>query len=241
MLRNKEEFWEESWIKHIKTYLSATPRAGIFLENYFKDVNTILEIAGGSCRDSRYLANNNYDVTGSDFDKKTLDYLQKKKFVNDVLKYSREDAFNLSFKNDSFDLIFHNGFFILFDDNEEIYDMLKQQQRVSKKYIVIFVHNKDNNNLIQIFKEKSKKDDLYNIRFFDKDEIVKIVKDSKIEYKNIDVLKFGGFFDVFYKKKLKKIIPNPLYPFRKILIPKLYQFQKWENTERICCIVELEQ
>ena len=241
MLENTEKFWEESWIQHINGYLRATPRAGIFLSNYFKNITSVLEIAGGSCRDSRYLANHGYQAVGSDFDEKTLQYLQEQRFPNDKLKYSKEDAFNLTFQENKFDLVFHNGFFILFDENSALVTMLKEQERVTNKYIVIFVHNKENKNLIKLFKDKSKNDDLYKIRFIDKNEIVKIVKESGIKYKDIKIKKFGGFFDVFYKKRLKRVVPNILYPLRNLLIPKLYQVQKWESTERICCIIELDK
>lgn len=240
MLENTKKFWEESWRKHIEDYLNTTPRAGIFLANYFKNINSVLEIACGSCRDSRYLANNGFDATGSDFDEKTLQYLQKK-FPGDKLKYSQEDAFNLSFLDNSFDLVFHNGFFIYFDDNNSLYQMLKEQERVSKKYIVFFVHNRANQTLVNNFKEKSREDDLYKIRFFDRDEIVEVIKNSGINFKNITIKKFGGIFDLFYNKKVKKVIPNLLYPIRKMIVPRLYQLQKWENTERICCIIELDK
>lgn len=241
MLDNTEKFWEKSWIEHIDDYLNAIPRAGILIENYFKDVDSVLEIAGGSCRDSRYLASNGFKATGSDFDEKTLQYLREKRFTNDRLNYSKEDAFNLTFQDNSFDLVFHNGFFIYFYENSSLNKMLKEQERVSRRYIVIFVHNIENKNLIKDFQEKSKKDDLYKIRFFDKNEIIDIIEDSGIKYKSIKVVKFGGIFDRFYNKRLKKIIPNIFYPFRKSLIPKLYQFQKWENTERVCCVVELDK
>ena len=240
MLENTKEFWSKSWKQHLEKYLNTTPRAGIFIKNYFRDIKSILEIAGGSCRDSRYLAYNGYEVTGSDFDENTLNYLQKERFLNDKLKYSKEDAFSLSFKENSFDLIFHNGFFVLFND-EDISQMLKEQERVSRKYIVIFVHNIENIKLANDFAKKSKEDDLYDIRFFSKDEIKNIVKDSGIKYKDIKILKFGGFVDAFYRKKLKKTIPNIIYPFSSFLIPKLYQLQRWEKTERICCIIRLDK
>ena len=240
MLINREKFWEESWIKHLDEYLNAIPRAGIFLENYFHNVSGILEIAGGSCRDSRYLANNGYKVIGSDFDEKTLSYLEKK-FPNDKLKYSKEDAFHLTFSDNSFDLVFHNGFFIYFNNND-IYKMLREQERVAKKYIVIFVHNKENQKLVEIFKNKSEEDDLYKIHFFEKDEIVNIIRKSGIKVKSIKIKKFGGVFDRLYNSKsIKRVFPNILYPFSKFLVPRLYQLQSWKNSERICCIVELDK
>jgi len=240
MLNTTQKFWEKSWVIHIEEYLNTTPRAGIFIQNYFKNVKSILEIAGGSCRDSRYLANYGFDATGSDFDENTLEYLQTERFPNDKLKYSKEDAFSLTFNDNSFDLVFHNGFFIYFD-NQKIINMLKEQARVSKKFIVVFIHNINNKQLIKIFDEKAKEDDLYKIRFFDENELSLIIKKSGIDYKNIKIMKFGGKSDAFYNKKLKNIIPNILYTFRKYLIPKLYQFQKWDNTERICCIIELNK
>jgi len=170
MLDNTEKFWEKSWI-----------------EKYFKDLDSVLEIAGGSCRDSGYLSSSGFKATGSDFDEKTLQYIQEERFPNERLNYLKEDAFNLTFK------------------------------------------------------EKSKNDDLYKIRFFDKNEIINIIEDSDIKYKSIKVIKFGGIFDRFYNKRLKKVVPNIFYPFRKSLIPKLYQLQKWKNTERVCCIVELNK
>ncbi len=240
MFDNTKIFWEKSWTEHINGYLNSVPRAGIFIANYFKNIDTILEIAGGSCRDSRYLANSGFSATGSDFDEQTLQYLQEERFPNDILNYSKEDAFDLTFPENSFDLVFHNGFFIYFK-NSDIDKMLKEQEKVARRYIVIFVHNVENKNLIKDFQEKSKNDALYKIRFFDKNEIINIIKDSNIKYRNINVMKFGGIFDRFYNKTLKRIIPNILYPFRKSLVPKLYQLQKWENTERICCVVELDK
>jgi 2-polyprenyl-3-methyl-5-hydroxy-6-metoxy-1,4-benzoquinol methylase len=238
MLDNTKKFWEESWMQHIEGYLNSVPRAGIFIKNYFKNIKSVLEIAGGSCRDSRYLANNGFCATGSDFDEKTLKYLQEERFPNDKLNYSKEDAFNLTFQDNSFDLVFHNGFFIYFND-DEIYAMLREQERVSQKYIVFFVHNKKNRKQVELFNKKAKNDKLYDIRFFNSDEVLDIVKSSGIKTKKLKILKFGGLYDVFYRKSVKKL-PNILYPVRNMLIPRLYQFQKWEDTERICCVVELD-
>jgi len=243
MLDNTEKFWEKAWIRHIETYLKSIPRAGIFISNYFKNIDSILEVAGGSCRDSRYLANSNYGlhVVGSDFDEKTLQYLQNRGDFNDKLVYSKEDAFSLTFKDNSFDLVFHNGFFVLFESDDDIYKMIREQERVSRKFIVFFVHNYENRRQVEQFFKLSKNDDLYKIRFFTRDEIFNIVKNSAIKSKNIKLLKFGGRGDIFYNRTFKRYIPNIVYPFSKYLIPRLYQLQKWKDTERICCIIELDK
>ncbi len=237
--RKNKTFWAESWIQHIDRYLQSAPRTGFFIHRHFKNIKTILEIAGGSCRDSGYLASH-YSVTATDFDEKTLRFLKQHRFSKNSLKYIVADAFDLCFQENSFDLVFHNGFFIYFND-EDILKMLKEQARISKKYIVIFIHNGENEELIKKFREKAEKDKLFEIRFFNKNVIVDIVKNSGIKIKSYGIVKFGGFFDVFYKNKFKKIIPNILKPFGKYFVPYLYQLQNWEKTERICCIIELDK
>ena len=240
MLENNRKFWEKSWEKHITNYVNFFPRTGIFIKNYFKNVKSILEIAGGSCRDCRYLARNGYKVVCTDFEKNVI-FLLKKTFPNDKVIYSIQDAFFLSFKDNSFDLVFHNGFFVYFRNNEDIYKLLREQERIAKRYIVFFVHNQKNNELLKLFTEKSKVDSLYDIRFFSIDELLEIIKSSKIKYKSIKFKKFGGIGDIGYKAKIKGILPNILYPLREIVVPKLYQFQSWKHTEKICCIIELDK
>ena len=202
--------------------------------------NNILEIAGGSCRDSRYLANNNFKVIGSDFDSKTIEYLKERNIPKNLLEYSVENAFNLSFEQNKFDLVFHNGFFVLLND-DEIKKALLMQEYVSKKYIVFFVHNASNEKLVMDYKKLAEKDSLYDIRFFTKDEIKNIISQSNIDYDKIEILKFGGKIDALYNKTIKKYIPNIFYPMSRIFVPKLYQYQKWENTERLACIITLNK
>lgn len=238
MQTDSNRFWSQAWVRHIEEYLKSVPRAGIFLRNYFAKERTVLEVAGGSCRDSRYLAKKGFVATCSDFDAQTIKYLKEVRFPNDLLRYSVEDAFAFSYKKRSFDLVFHNGFFIYFDD-AQIMQMLQEQARVAKHYIIFFVHNGENRELIETFRKRAQSDKLFDIRFFSQDECIALVKSSGIEAKRIKIAKFGGFFDLFYKKRFKGVIPNPLYPLREYIVPRLYWLQRWENTERICCIVEL--
>ena len=50
-------FWEDAWVRHLEQYLSTPPRAGLWLAARFPLAAwRVLELAGGSCRDSRYLA-----------------------------------------------------------------------------------------------------------------------------------------------------------------------------------------
>jgi len=236
---NKKEFWEESWVKHMHSYLNAPPRTGHFIEAYFGvSINSILEIGGGSCRDSRYLAEKGYKVTASDFDEKTITYL-KSKFENPIVKYIVADAFNLCFEKKTFDLVFHNGLFIYFQDDLDLYKMIREQAKVSSKYILIIVHNKTNTVLVKKFKRLSKEDKLYDIRYFEPEEIKNIVMNSGIKYKKIELLKFGGMVDIIYRKILRRFMPAALKSYVDKIMPKIFQFESWRTVERVVCLVEL--
>jgi len=241
MLTNNPRFWKNTWERHLTGYLSSPPRTGIFISTRFnKRIQTILEIACGSSRDSVYLAKKNYFVTATDFDENTIEYL-KSRFINPHLKYVVADAFHLPFMDNQFDLVFHNGFFILFENNNDIIKLLKEQARVSNKYILILIHNQNNKNLLDIFSEKRKSDPLYDVRFFTVNEIMSIIKHSGIKTKNIKILKFGNRFDILYSENIGQHIPNIFFKHREKIVPFLYQFELWKNTERIACLIELNK
>lgn len=232
--------WKEKWRGLLNRYLSGKPRLGIFIHNYIKNIDKCIEVACGSSNDSIYLASKGLDVTASDFEDNVIKILQQKIKV-DNLVYIIADAFNLPFFENSYDLVFHNGFFVLFQDNLDICKLLLEQERISKKYILLVTHNKVNSGYLSKFKQLAQNDSLYDIRFFSKAELKNIIKKSGIKYKSVKLLKFGGIADVFYKTKLRKIIPNVLYPFRNSIVPKFYQLQSWKKTVRIACLIELEK
>jgi SAM-dependent methyltransferase len=236
---NKLE-WKEKWRGLLNRYLGGTPRLGIFIHKYINNIDKCLEVACGSSNDSIYLARKGFAVTASDFEDNVIKTLQQKIKV-DNLVYIIADAFNLPFFENSYDLVFHNGFFVLFQDNLNICKLLLEQERISKKYIIVVTHNKENTIYFNRFKELAKSESLYDIRFFTPAELKNIIKKSGIKYKSIKLLKFGGISDVFYKTKLKKIIPNIFYPFRNSIVPKLYQLQSWQKTVRIACLIELKK
>ena len=241
MLNNTKDFWQNSWKTHLDIYLKANPRTGIFIKSVLgNSINSALEIACGSGRDSRYLAMHGYEIVASDFERNTINYL-KKNLPHNNLSYRVADAYDLPFEDDSFDLVFHNGFFICFKDNENIYKLLKEQERVSRRYILFLVHNRLNFNLVEQFRSLSKKDGLYDIRFFEPNELENIIKNSNINYKNISIFKFGGYYDCLYARRLFKYIPNIVYPIRNNIIPNLYKKQNWDQTERIACLVEISK
>lgn len=231
----QENFWSESWVKHIESYLAATPRCGIWLYSYFDlDNLTVLECAGGSCRDSRYLYENEINAHGTDYDEKTLNYLSSR-FVESNFKVSKEDAFKFNMLDKSYDVSFHNGFWIYFT-NDDINKLIVEQARVTRKYIVALVHNIENKKLVLNFRKLAIDDDLYKIRFFHRNELKGIINNSGISYKSIRIEKFGGILDACFLVSKKYPILDGLIKF---LVPKLYIFQPWGKVERIALVVEL--
>lgn len=226
--------WKESWKEHLNNYLNGVPRTGIFIKSLFRSVKKTLELGCGSSRDSIFLAKNKINATATDYEEETISFLNNQ-FKSDYLNYEVADAFNLPKADKSFELVFHNGLFVLFNDDDQIIKMLKEQCRVSKKYILIFVHNVKNKRLQELFKQKKINDKIYDIRFFGKDEFLKIIKNSDISCKQIRFLKFGGKFDLLYN----------MFPYRyfslmlEFIVPRLYQIQRWSRTERVVCVLEV--
>lgn len=235
-----QDNWYHNWQIHLEQYLQAPPRTGIYIHEYYPSIRSSLEIACGSSRDSIYLAKKGVEATASDYEGRLIQDL-KDRFSYPNLKYQQADAFCLPFENDSFDIVFHNGFFVLFNNNDDIKSMLVEQARVSRRYIVFFVHNKLNSALVKNFKELALSDSIYDIRFFEPNEIESIVKESAITPRSIKILKFGGQYDIFFSKRIKGILPNIVYPFRTRIIPRIYQYQSWKRTERVACHIELNK
>ena len=230
------DYWSDAWVRHIETYLMAIPRTGIWLHNYLKySSKTILECAGGSCRDSRYLYNIGYEAVGSDFDEKTLNYVNTK-YSNSNFSLQKKDGFNLDCKNNQFAVVFHNGFWVLFNDDNILVKLLKEQARVTKNYLVILVHNSMNKSQIKTYEEKSKKDDLYKIRMFNKEELISLLNKSNIKYSFCKFYKFGGFVDLLYEIPKKYKFTSKLMFW---LVPKLYKLLPWAKVERIVMVIKL--
>lgn len=216
------------------------PRCGYWLASKLRlRSKSVLEIAGGSCRDSRYLSSRRGigRVVATDFEETTLLSLRNR-FPCSSLQLQTEDAFNLSFQSKSFDVSFHNGFFVLFDDDDTIRRLLHEQARVTRGHIAFLVHNIENQTLVNDFKERSCRDKLYDIRFFHRAGVERLVRESGIPIRSLQILKFGGESDRWLRRNIGRL-PNPLFPVAPHLVPYMYDSQPWEQTERIACLVAL--
>ncbi len=228
----QQGFWEEAWVRHLEQYLAAAPRTGLWLRWRFALQRwSVLEIAGGSCRDSRYLAEQGVRATGSDFDQKTLDYLAQR-FPGSPLALKREDASRLSLPDRAVDLTVHNGFWVLFGDDVRLVALLREQARVTRRVLVALVHNADNPRQVAAFARKAATDPLYDIRFFRREELMPLVQSAGLRSARVTIEKFGGPVDRLLAW------PGFLGRLARQLVPRLYRWLPWRHVERIALVIE---
>lgn len=232
----QETFWSETWLQHIDTYLAAPPRCGYWLETRFGLRHSVLDLAGGSCRDSRYLAARGASAVGSDFDQKTLTYLAAR-FPHSTLELRREDAFALTLPDNSVDLSFSNGFWV-YHHPDRLRVLAREQARVTRKWMVVLVHNARNKTQVETFRRAAQSDPLYDIHFFDPGEIADLVRSFEVPHKRLSVHKVGGPLDLFLYRRLGPV-GNPVSGVAASVVPHLYRRQPWRQTERVACVLEL--
>jgi len=229
-------FWKDQWEVKSKKYLKGKPLLGYEIEkliskNILLNINTICEIASGSARDSLYLGKI-FSVTATDKFTTGFKYAEEiaKKNGSNV-SFKQEDALKLSFPDNSFDLVFHNGFFILFSDNIKIIALLKEQIRISKKYVMIVVHNKwDFYGRLRIKHFAKKGDSLFEFRWWSLKEIKKLIKP-------FGKITASGGLEVRIIEEIRTYRNTP----RIIKKMKLWSWKGWKNIlpcERIYVILE---
>lgn len=187
------EVWNSQWENMFDHYQQDLRHAyyvrAILNPNEYK----LLEIAAGSFRDMNTLNECGYNCYGIDYSDESVN-LAKKYFPHLRNKISKMNAFKLKFGDKEFDLSYHNGFWTYFTD-DEIEKLIQEQARVSKYRIVVTVHNKHNSQFVEYFNRLSEKDPLYQLRFFEVDEIVNLMMKECREVRVIPVGKGKKFFE----------------------------------------------
>ena len=236
----ENDAWPELWRKHLDQYLAKPPRTGFWMNAHFgRRARSFLELGCGSGRDALYLSGQGHRVVGTDLDAETLEELNRR-FGRDGMSFEPADATELQFGEDAFDVVYHNGLWVLFDDDAFIGKLLKEQMRVARRYAVILVHNAENEELVTRFRRRAHEDDLYDIRFFHRTELRSLVEKAGVDPDRIQMLKFGGRWDLLYQaKRVKRIIPNVFWPVRHRAVPHLYRLEDWTRVERIACVIRL--
>ena len=165
------EQWDKEWTKIFDHYQQDL-RHGYYINAFIPDEKTrALEIGAGSFRDMALLNRLGVDCDGTDFSQTAVD-MARKLFPHLKNKIFQGDAFDFKHIDDkSYDVTFHNGLWVLFNDESDLLRLINEQARISKKFLIATVHNAHNKSFLDYFKELSVNDALYRIRFFEAEEM----------------------------------------------------------------------
>jgi 2-polyprenyl-3-methyl-5-hydroxy-6-metoxy-1,4-benzoquinol methylase len=140
----KKKKWEDVYGAEntIEDFIGNIANHSTFLREILdENPKRVLEIGSGSGTLSIFLSHFNLKVTSIDNNEKVIKLAKKhNELFSGKVKFVKQNAFKMTFKNDFFDLVYHQGFLEHFF-NEEIIRLLKEQLRVAP-LIVFSVPNK---------------------------------------------------------------------------------------------------
>jgi len=225
------EDWDNKWPDIFNHYQNDPRHAHYINAIRHKDERRILEIAAGSFRDIALLNKGGIEGYGIDFSAEAVTRARDF-YPQHAERFSVQDAANLSFADNFFDLTYHNGFWVLFND-DAIRKMAIEQARVSRKRMVITVHNAHNKGFVDYFKSKQETDSLFNIRFFTIDEM-----QAHLSHvcKKITIIPVGKGKKTHEDWLIRKGLHQPT------LINTMFRYSGMkylERSERLMCIGEL--
>ncbi len=163
------DIWDKEWEDKFDHYQNDI-RHALYIAAILSDEDRrIIELGAGSFRDVRTLNKMGIDCYGLDF---SIESVTKARELNPEIssKILQADCFDLQIPSKSYDLSYHNGLWGYFNDNE-ISKLLKEQVRITKRKVIVTVHNQHNKNFVDYFNQLKVNDPLYDIRFFEVDEI----------------------------------------------------------------------
>jgi len=220
---NTKEFWQSAWRRHHQAYLRSLGFQAYYLSFILKpNERKLLELGAGSFRDTARLNEWGYDCFGTDFSEESV-LLARQTFPRWANRIEVQDAAHLPYPDDNFDLTFHNGFWVLFREDEFLDTLLKEQVRVSRSRVVCTVHNALNTRQRTVFAEKARSDSLYDIRFFEPDEMERLLKPycRNVRVYPYSVLHFNRLMKLIKQRALLKVVYLSTY--------RLWRIQNWER------------
>ncbi len=166
--------WDRKWADIFDHYQNDLRHAYYIHAMLKDDERHVLEMAAGSFRDMAELRRRGINCEGMDFSLESVERARKQfpDFANVIHHMS---AFDMPFPDNAFDVTYHNGFWVLFSD-EQILSLAREQARITKNRMVVTVHNAHNVQFVDYFSRKKADDPLYDIRFYEVDEITSLMR-----------------------------------------------------------------
>lgn len=220
--------WDHKWACIFDQYQRDLRHAYYIRALLHSDEKKLLEIAAGSFRDMAALRRLNIDCEGVDF---SLESVQRAKtrFPQYFNFIEQMNAFDLAFDDDTFDVTYHNGFWICFKDSD-IQLLAREQARVTQKRMIATVHNAHNKRFVSYFNEMKKSDPLYDIRFFSVAEITRLMHDV---CEDVAVIPVGKYKRRHEDRLIRLGLTHPSL-IRSYL--KLSGHRLLDRSERLLCI-----
>ncbi|NYZ62827.1 class I SAM-dependent methyltransferase [Luteimonas deserti] len=166
--------WDRKWADIFDHYQNDLRHAYYIHAMLERDERHVLEIAAGSFRDMAELRRRGIDCEGMDFSKEAVTRA-KQHFPDFSSAIHHASAFALPFADNAFDGSYHNGFWVLFSD-AQIKELASEQARVSRARMIATVHNAHNKQFVDYFERKKASDPLYDIRFFEMEQMVELMR-----------------------------------------------------------------
>ena len=165
--------WDSKWTSIFDQYQRDLRHAYYIRSLLKKDEHKVLELGAGSFRDMAALRRMHIDCYGMDFSAESA-ARAKQAFPEHANRIKQMSAFEMSYPDKFFDVSYHNGFWVLFSD-DQIDELAREQARVTRKRMMATVHNGHNRQFVEYFDRMKHTDPLYDIRFFQADELAALM------------------------------------------------------------------
>ena len=183
--KSPSKTWSELLGDNEELYRRSRPKRAMFILDYLKrhcpslSIESYHEQGAFSGKDIKHIK----DCVGegrfyaSDLSVEVAGYLGKQ-----GLNALACDAFSLPFRDDTFDLTFHSGLIICFN-NEDALAILREQIRTTAKIAFIFAHNELSwiDRMAALYKAKVQGKDIFNYRRYREEELLEMAGKMGVE------------------------------------------------------------
>ncbi len=167
--------WDNKWADIFEHYQQDLRHAYYIHAMLNAEDRHVLEIGAGSFRDMAELRRRGVNCEGMDFSRESVQ-LARQQFPEFSAAIHQMSAFDMSYADKAFDASYHNGVWVLFDD-AQIKALAVEQARITRRRMIATVHNAHNRQFVEYFDRLKKDDPLYDIRFFEMDELSSLMRE----------------------------------------------------------------